>query len=126
MVHQRLTPMAIEPRACVAFYHTGDDQLTLWTSSQIPHLVRTLLPNMIGVPENRMRIVAPEVGGGFGSKLNVYAEEALLSHLAIRLNAPIKWVESRRENASATIHGRDQVGEYEMAVKNDGTLLGLK
>ena len=126
MVHQRLTPMAIEPRACVATYHQGDDQLTLWTSSQVPHLVRTMLPGMIGVPENRMRIVAPEVGGGFGSKLNVYAEEALVCHLAMRLKTPVKWIESRRENAASTIHGRDQLGEYEIAVKNDGTLLGLK
>jgi carbon-monoxide dehydrogenase large subunit len=126
MIHQRLTPMAIEPRACVAVYHAGEEHLTLWTSTQVPHLVRTLLPGMIGVPENRMRIVAPEVGGGFGSKLNVYAEEALCSHLAIRLGAPVKWIESRRENAAATIHGRDQVGEYEVAVKKDGTLLAIK
>jgi carbon-monoxide dehydrogenase large subunit len=126
MVHQRVTPMAIEPRGCVASYHAGDDQLTLWTSTQIPHLIRTLLPGMIGVAENRMRIVAPEVGGGFGAKLNIYAEEALCSHLAMRLGAPIKWIETRRENAAATIHGRDQIGEYEVAILNDGTILGLK
>src|SRR2546426_9402806 len=126
MVHQRLTPMAIEPRGCLASFHAGEGSLTLWTSTQIPHLVRTLLPGMIAVPENKIRIVAPEVGGGFGSKLNLYAEEALCSHLAIRLGAPIKWIESRRENASATIHGRDQIAEYEVAVKKDGTLLGIK
>lgn len=126
MVHQRLTPMAIEPRGCIASFHQGEGTLTLWTSTQIPHLVRTLLPGMINVPENKIRIVAPEVGGGFGSKLNLYAEEALCSHLAMRLGAPIKWIETRRENASATIHGRDQVGEYEVAVKKDGTLLGIK
>src|SRR5438552_14764372 len=73
-----------------------------------------------------MRSIAPEIVGGFGSKLNLYAEEALCSHLAMRLRAPIKWIETRRENASATIHGRDQVGEYEVAVKKDGTLLGIK
>jgi carbon-monoxide dehydrogenase large subunit len=126
MVHQRLIPMAIEPRGCIALWHAGEQSLTLWTSTQIPHLVRTLLPGMIGVPENKIRIVAPEVGGGFGSKLNLYAEEALCSHLAKRLNAPIKWIESRRENASATIHGRDQIGEYEVAVKKDGTILAVK
>src|SRR5206468_3480161 len=126
MVHQRLIPMAIEPRGCVASWHAGEESLTLWTSTQIPHLVRTLLPGMIQVPENKMRIVAPEVGGGFGSKLNLYAEEALCSHLAMRLGAPIKWIESRRENASATIHGRDQIADYEVAVKKDGTLLGIK
>src|SRR5207302_9108712 len=126
MIHQRLTPMAIEPRGCVASWHAGEGSLTLHTSTQIPHLVRTLLPGMIGVPENKIRIVAPEVGGGFGSKLNLYAEEAICSHLAIRLGAPVKWIETRRENAAATIHGRDQIGEYEVAVKKDGTLLGIK
>jgi carbon-monoxide dehydrogenase large subunit len=126
MVHQRLIPMAIEPRGCLASWHAGEGALTLWTSTQIPHLVRTLLPAMIGVPENKIRIVAPEVGGGFGSKLNLYAEEALASHLAMRLNAPVKWIESRRENASATIHGRDQIGDYEVAVKKDGTVLAVK
>ena len=126
MVHQRLTPMAIEPRGCVASFHPGEGQLTLWTSTQIPHLVRTLLPGMIGVAENKIRIVAPEVGGGFGSKLNLYVEEALCSHLAMRLGAPVKWIESRRENASATIHGRDQIGYYEVAVKKDGTILAVK
>ncbi|HMD35421.1 MAG TPA: xanthine dehydrogenase family protein molybdopterin-binding subunit [Vicinamibacterales bacterium] len=124
--HQRLTPMPIEPRAVVASYHAGEGNLTLWTSTQVPHLIRTLLPGMIDIPENRLRVVAPEVGGGFGAKLNVYAEEALCSHLAMRLGAPVKWVESRRENAAATIHGRDQIGEYQIAVKNDGAILGLK
>jgi aerobic carbon-monoxide dehydrogenase large subunit len=126
MIHQRLTPVAIEPRGCVASYHKGEQSLTLWTSTQIPHLIRTLLPGMIGVPENKMRIVAPEVGGGFGSKLNLYVEEALCSHLAMRLGAPVKWIETRRENMSATIHGRDQIGDYEVAVKNDGTLLAIR
>jgi len=126
LYHQRLTPMPIEPRGAVASYHAGEGTLTLWTSTQIPHLLRTLLPGMIGVAENKLRIVAPEVGGGFGAKLNVYAEEALVSHLAMRLNAPVKWIESRRENAASTIHGRDQIGEYEVAVKNDGTILGIK
>lgn len=126
MVHQRLTPMAIEPRGCVASYHAGDGTLTLYTSTQIPHLVRTLLPGMIRIPENKLRIVAPEVGGGFGSKLNLYAEEAICGHLAKRLGAPIKWIETRRENAMATIHGRDQIGDYEVAVKRDGTVLAIK
>jgi carbon-monoxide dehydrogenase large subunit len=126
MVHQRLTPMAIEPRGCVASYHAGEQMLTLWSSTQVPHLVRTLLPGMINVPENRIRIVAPEVGGGFGSKLNLYVEEAMCSYLAMRLGAPVKWIEGRRENSAATIHGRDQIGSYEVAVKNDGTLLAIK
>lgn len=126
MVHQRLTPMPIEPRAVVASYHAGEGTLTIWTSTQVPHLLRTLLPGMIAIAENKLRVVAPEVGGGFGAKLQVYAEEALCGHLAMRLGAPVKWIESRRENAAATIHGRDQIGEYEVAVKHDGTILGLK
>jgi carbon-monoxide dehydrogenase large subunit len=126
LYHQRLTPMPIEPRGVVASFQAGDGTLTLWTSTQIPHLLRTLLPGMIGVPENKLRIVAPEVGGGFGAKLNLYAEEALCGHLAMRLHAPVKWIESRRENAASTIHGRDQVGEYQVAVKNDGSILGIK
>src|SRR5207245_10820485 len=115
MVHQRLTPMPIEPRGVVASYHAGEGTLTLWTSTQVPHLLRTLLPGMIGVAENKLRIVAPEVGGGFGSKLNLYAEEAICSHLAMRLGAPVKWIESRRENAGSTIHGRDQISDYAVA-----------
>jgi carbon-monoxide dehydrogenase large subunit len=126
MVHQRLTPMPIESRGCVASYHPGDQTLTLWSSTQVPHLIRTLLPGMIAVPENKMRIVAPEVGGGFGAKLNLYIEEALCSHLAMRLGAPVKWIESRRENAAATTHGRDQIGDYEVALARDGRVLGLK
>ena len=126
LYHQRLTPMTIEPRAVVASYHAGEGTLTLWTATQVPHLVRTLLPGMIGIAENKLRVIAPEVGGGFGSKLNVYAEEALCAHLAMRLNTPIKWTESRRENAAATIHGRDQIGEYEVAVSKEGAILGIK
>jgi carbon-monoxide dehydrogenase large subunit len=126
MYHQRLTPMPIEPRGVVASYHPGEGTLTLWTSTQIPHLLRTLLPGMIGIAENKLRIVAPEVGGGFGAKLNLYAEEALCGALAMRLGAPVKWIESRRENAASTIHGRDQIGDYQVALKKDGTILGIK
>jgi carbon-monoxide dehydrogenase large subunit len=126
ILHPRLTPMAIEPRGCVASWHAGESSLTLWTSTQIPHLVRTLLPGMIRIPENKLRVITPEVGGGFGSKLNLYAEEAVISHLAMRLNRPIKWIEGRRENAAATIHGRDQIGDHEIAVKNDGSVLAIR
>ena len=126
MVHQRLTPMAIEPRGCLASYHPGEGTLTLWTSTQVPHLVRTLLPGLVGLAENKVRIITPEVGGGFGSKLQIYAEEILCCHLAMRLGAPVKWTETRRENAAATIHGRAQIGDYEIAVKKDGTVLAIK
>jgi carbon-monoxide dehydrogenase large subunit len=126
MLHQRLTPMAIEPRGALASHHAGEGTLTLWTSTQVPHLIRTLLPGLLNFPENKLRIVAPEVGGGFGSKLNLYMEEVIVSHLAMRLGAPVKWIESRRENAAATIHGRDQVADYEVAVKKDGTVLAIR
>lgn len=124
--HQRLAPIALEPRGVLASYLPGEEQLTLWTSTQIPHLARTQLAIMLGMPENRLRLIAPEVGGGFGSKLNVYAEEALCGFISMQLNRPVKWIESRRENIAATIHGRAQVGDVELAVKNDGTILALR
>ena len=126
IIHPRLTPMAIEPRGCAASWHAGESSLTLWTSTQIPHLVRTLLPGLIRIPENKLRVVAPEVGGGFGSKLNLYAEEAVVSHLAMRLDRPVKWIEGRRENAAATVHGRDQIADNEIAIQKDGTVLAIR
>ncbi len=126
MLNQRLIPMAMEPRGVVADYKPGEKQLTVWSSTQIPHLLRTQLAAMLGVPEHSVRVITPEVGGGFGSKLNVYAEEALVGYLAMKLGKPIKWIESRRENFLATIHGRDQIDDVEVAVKRDGTLLGLR
>jgi aerobic carbon-monoxide dehydrogenase large subunit len=126
VVQPRLTPMAIEPRGCAASWHAGESSLTFWSSTQVPHYVRTLLPGLIHIPENKLRVVAPEVGGGFGSKLNLYAEEVVVSHLAMRLDRPIKWIEGRRENAAATIHGRDQIADYEIATKKDGTVLAIR
>ena len=126
MIHQRLAPIAMEPRGVLARYFPGEEELTVWSSTQIPHLLRTQLALMIGIPENKLRVITPEVGGGFGSKLNVYAEEALLGWISMQLNKPVKWIESRRENVAATIHGRAQVGTIEVGVKNDGTLTGLR
>jgi len=126
MVHQRLAPIAMEPRGVLARYFPGEEELTIWSSTQIPHLLRTQLALMIGIPENKLRVITPEVGGGFGSKLNVYAEEALLGWISVQLGKPVKWIESRRENVQATIHGRAQVGTVEVGVKNDGTITGLR
>ena len=126
MINQRLIPVAMEPRGVVADYKPGEKQLTVWSSTQIPHLLRTQIAAMLGVPESSVRVITPEVGGGFGSKLNVYPEEALVAHLAMRLGKPVKWIESRRENFLATIHGRDQIDDVEVAVKSDGTVLGLR
>jgi carbon-monoxide dehydrogenase large subunit len=126
LYNQRLVPCAMEPRGIIAHWLPGEQQLTLWSSTQIPHLMRTQVALMIGLPEHRLRVIAPEVGGGFGSKLNVYAEEALLSYASMKLKKPVKWIETRRENFVGTIHGRGQVAEIEMAVKNDGSILGMK
>ena len=126
MIHQRLAPVAMEPRGVLARYFPGEEELTVWSSTQIPHLLRTQLALMIGIPENKLRVITPEVGGGFGSKLNVYAEEALLGWISMQLGKPVKWIESRRENMQATIHGRAQVGTIEVGVKNDGTITGLR
>lgn len=124
--HQRLAPISIETRGVLAQYFPGEQQLNMWSSTQIPHLLRTQVAIMLGVAENKLRVITPEVGGGFGCKLNVYAEEALLGWIAMQLHKPVKWIEGRRENFQATIHGRSQIGTVEVAVKNDGTLLGLR
>jgi len=123
---QRLIPTAMETRGVVAEWQPGDKALTVYSSSQIPHLLGSLLAGMLGLPENRLRVVVPEVGGGFGSKLNVYAEEALMGFVAMKIGKPVKWIESRRENFLCTIHGRGHVDYYEIAAKKDGTILGLK
>jgi len=126
MVNQRLIPVPMEPRGVVAEYLPGEKQLNVWTSTQIPHLARTQIAAMLNFPEYAVHLIAPEVGGGFGAKLNVYAEEALVSHLAIRLEKPVKWIEGRRENFQCTIHGRDEINYMEVAVKHDGTILGIR
>jgi len=126
IVHQRLAPIAMEGRGVLARYYPGEQELTIWSSTQIPHLLRTQLAIMIGMPENKLRVITPEVGGGFGSKLNVYAEEALLGWISMQIGKPVKWIESRRENIQATIHGRGQVGYIEMGCNNDGTITGLR
>ena len=123
---QRLIPSAMETRGVVAEWRGADRQLNLYTSTQVPHLVRTLVAGMLGLEENRMRVITPEVGGGFGSKLNIYAEEALMGFVAMQIGKPVKWIESRRENFLCTIHGRGHVDYFELAAKKDGTILGIK
>ncbi|MGH9650443.1 MAG: xanthine dehydrogenase family protein molybdopterin-binding subunit, partial [Terriglobales bacterium] len=98
LLNQRLAPIAMEGRSVMAEYKPGENVMTLWSATQIPHLLKTQVSVMLGVPETSMRVIAPEVGGGFGSKLNVYGEEGLVPYLAMRLGRPIKWVETRREN----------------------------
>jgi carbon-monoxide dehydrogenase large subunit len=126
IVSQRLIPVAMETRGIVAEWRSAEKALTLYSSTQIPHLMRSAVAGMLGLAENRLRVVAPEVGGGFGSKLNVYAEEALMGFVARHTGHPVKWIESRRENFTCTIHGRGHVDYYEIAAMKDGTILGLK
>ena len=124
IVNQRLIPNAMEPRAVVAKFEAGE--LTVWSSTQIPHFVQLILAVNLGLSQNKVRVIAPEVGGGFGSKLQVYAEELLVAHLAKTLGRPVKWTEDRREGYLATIHGRDLVEDVELAAKRDGTVLGVR
>ena len=125
-VNQRLAPLSMEPRGVVATYQMPDNELVVWASTQVPHLLRTQLAVMLNVPENRTRVIAPEVGGGFGAKIDVYAEDGLVGYLAKKTGRPVKWIENRRENIAATIHGRDQIDDVELALKKDGTILGMR
>jgi len=125
-VQQRLIPSPMETRAVVASPMGTSGELTVWTSTQIPHVLRVVMSLATGIQENRLRVIAPDVGGGFGSKLQVYREEILATKLANRLGRPIKWTESRSENMVATHHGRDQLQFIEMAATRDGRILGMK
>jgi len=123
---QRLIPVAMEPRGALAQETPGTGELTLWSSTQIPHILRLTLAGVVGIPEARLRVIAPDVGGGFGSKLDVYAEEALCLALARRLKRPVKWIEERSEGFTATIHGRDVLQEIELAATSEGTITGVR
>ena len=126
IVNQRLIPNPMETRGVLADFNPGTNQLTLWTSTQIPHLVRLLLALVTGHPEHQIRVIAPDVGGGFGCKLYLYAEEVIAAIVAKQLGRPIKWVEGRQENYLATTHGRDHVGEVEIVGDSDGNVTGLR
>ncbi|WP_405553192.1 xanthine dehydrogenase family protein molybdopterin-binding subunit [Streptomyces canus] len=123
---QRLIPNAMEPRAVVVTPIAASGEYTVYSSTQIPHILRVMLAVVTGVPEHKLRVVAPDVGGGFGSKLQVYGEEALTLAVARRLGRPVKWTESRSEGYLATHHGRGMIQDVEIAATRDGTLLGLK
>ncbi|MGQ4809886.1 Carbon monoxide dehydrogenase large chain [Candidatus Entotheonellaceae bacterium PAL068K] len=123
---QRLVPLSMEPRGVLATYDRGRGKLSVWMSTQIPHLVRTLLSGLLSMPENRIQVIAPDVGGGFGAKIQIYPEELVIPYLARELGQPVKWIEKRREHFTSTIHGRGLVEHFDAAVKNDGTLLAIK
>jgi carbon-monoxide dehydrogenase large subunit len=126
LINQRLGPVAMETRGVVASYSPGEDTLTVWSSTQIPHILKTQLSLMTKIDEPRCRVITPEVGGAFGSKLNVYAEEGVACFASKLLGKPVKWIESRRENLAGTIHGRDQINDLEIYYKPDGKVVGLK
>ena len=126
IVQQRLIPNAMEPRAALAQWVGVTGELTLWSTTQNPHIVRLLLSGVAGLPEHKIRVIAPEVGGGFGSKIAFYADEAITVFCAMKLGRPVKWTETRSENYQATTHGRDHIEEVELAATTDGKITGIR
>ena len=126
VVNNRLIPNAMEPRAAIGEYDASDDQLTLYTTSQNPHLIRLLLGAFVlGVPEHKLRVVAPDVGGGFGSKIFHYAEEAIVVWAARKIGRPVKWTAERSESFQTDAHGRDTIMRAKLALDADGKFLAL-
>lgn len=125
-LNQRLQPTAMETRGAIASYDSGKDETTIWMTSQNPHVHRFLLSAVSGLPENKLRVIAPDVGGGFGSKIACYGPEAVLIYLARDLGLPVKWTEDRKENYLSTTHGRDHVQYAEMAATKEGKILGIR
>jgi carbon-monoxide dehydrogenase large subunit len=123
---QRHTGFPLEGRACVADYDPAGEFLTFYSATQIPHLVRTGLADTLGLPEHNVRVIAPDVGGGFGIKAHLFPEEVAICLLSMRLGRPVKWIEDTREHLMACIHAREHVHRVKIAVKRDGTVLGVK
>ncbi|HZA18367.1 MAG TPA: xanthine dehydrogenase family protein molybdopterin-binding subunit [Pseudonocardiaceae bacterium] len=121
---QRLIPAFMEPRSVVVD-PTGE-QLTMWSATQVPHILRVMIALTLGVPEQKVRVIAPDVGGGFGGKLQVTPEEIITFLVARRLGKPVKWTESRAESMVSAHHGRDQLQDLTIAARRDGTVTGLK
>lgn len=126
MVNQRLIPVAIEPRSVMAEYNKGYGQFTVFSSTQVPHALGGAIATTFGMKTTAVRVIAPEVGGGFGSKLNVYNDEILAAFAAKELGRPVKWTETRREASGSTIHGRGWVGTATLVGTKDGEFLGYK
>lgn len=122
----RYTGMPLETRGVAARYDGGTGDLTLWSSTQWPHTLRDALRDVLRRPESRIRVVAPDVGGGFGVKQEIYPEELVLALLAMRLGVPVKWVETRREHLTTAAHAREQWHDIELAARRDGTVIGLR
>jgi len=127
LVNNRLIPNAIEPRAAIAEYDAGSQGFTLWNTSQNPHVARLVIAAFVGMaPEHKLRVIAPDVGGGFGSKIFIYPEEVVALWASKRLGRPVKWVAQRSESFLSDAHGRDHVTHAEMAFDESGKILGLK
>jgi len=126
MMNQRLAPNAMEPRGVVAQYEPGKGTMTIWSSTQNPHILRTMIAALTGLGQDQVRAIAPEVGGGFGAKINIYGEEYVAAAVAKQLGISVKWIEDRSEAFVATTHGRDILAFVDLAAKRDGTVLGLK
>jgi carbon-monoxide dehydrogenase large subunit len=126
MVNHRLVPNAMEARGVVAHYEPGKNTMTIWSSTQNPHILRTMIAAMNGMGQDQVRAIAPEVGGGFGAKINIYGEEYVTAAISKQLGIPIKWVEDRSEAFVATTHGRDLIAYVDVAARKDGKVLGLK
>ncbi|MGC8464496.1 MAG: xanthine dehydrogenase family protein molybdopterin-binding subunit [Acidimicrobiales bacterium] len=125
-IQQRLIPAAMEPRGVLVVPSPMGGDYTLYSSTQVPHILKIMAALTVGISETKLRVVAPAVGGGFGSKLNVYAEELLCLVLARKLRVPVRWQEERTENAVSTIHGRGQIQHMELAADADGKLLAVR
>ena len=123
---QRQYGAPMEPRGVVADYEPATDSLTLYSSTQWPHIVRTVLSQMLDLGEHKIRVISPDVGGGFGNKQDVYPEEVLAAYFSKKLKRPVKWVAGRSEDMLSTVHARDQIHYFEIASSRDGTLLGVK
>jgi aerobic carbon-monoxide dehydrogenase large subunit len=127
IINQRLVANAMEPRACAARYDDATGELTLWVTSQNPHVHRLLMcAFVLGIPEHKVRVIAPDVGGGFGSKIFLYNEEVVCSWASRQLKRPVRWTSTRREAYLTDAHGRDHVTDAEMAMSRDGKILGLR
>jgi aerobic carbon-monoxide dehydrogenase large subunit len=126
IVQQRLQPTTMEPRAALAQWNSATEELTLWVTTQNPHIHRVLLTGMLGVPEHKLRIIAPEVGGGFGAKIDLYPDEALACWASIQTGRPVKWTETRSENYLTMTHGRDHVEYVELAASKEGKVIGIR
>ncbi len=125
--NQRLIPTPMETRGCIAQHEAVNGEYTIWMTSQAPHVHRLLFTAFIfGVPENKVRVISPQIGGGFGAKIFMYPEYVLTTALSKKVGRPVKWVETRSENYIATTHGRDHVTDVKVGANRDGTITGLK